>query len=60
MTAPAPIPLASRSAQLMESSEFVHHILVDVVIKTGIVVAALVALALGMRAIWRRSARRRP
>jgi hypothetical protein len=60
MTAPALVPLASRSAQLMESSEFVHHILVDLVIKAGIVVAALVALALGMRTIWRRSARRRP
>lgn len=60
MIAPASLPLASRSTELMESSEFLHHVLVDFAIKAGIVVVALAVLAVGMRAIWRGSPRRRP
>ncbi|MGW4160955.1 hypothetical protein [Streptomyces sp. NPDC004788] len=40
-----------------ESSELLHHLLLDLVIKVVIVVAALTVLALGLRTIWRRADR---
>ena len=42
----------------VESSELLHHLLLDRAIKIGVVVAALVVLALGMAVIWRRAGRR--
>ncbi|WP_185909429.1 hypothetical protein [Streptomyces sp. WAC01280] len=40
-----------------ESSELLHHLLVDRAIKVVIVVLALSILALGMTVIWRRAGR---
>ncbi|MFI8962622.1 hypothetical protein ACIGO8_10930 [Streptomyces sp. NPDC053493] len=39
------------------SAELLHHLLLDRAIKTGVVVVALVVLAVGLRAIWRRAGR---
>ncbi|MFE1907425.1 hypothetical protein ACFW96_27685 [Streptomyces gardneri] len=40
-----------------ESSDLLHHLLMDRAIKAVIVVAALGVLALGMTVIWRRTGR---
>ncbi|MFJ9824939.1 hypothetical protein ACIRSU_11245 [Streptomyces sp. NPDC101160] len=40
-----------------ESSELLHHLLLDLVIKVVIVVAALTVLALGLRTLWHRAGR---
>ncbi|WP_329467980.1 hypothetical protein [Streptomyces sp. NBC_01431] len=40
-----------------ESSELLHHLLLDRAIKVVIVVVALGILALGMTMIWRRTGR---
>ncbi|WP_199862619.1 hypothetical protein [Streptomyces sp. Root431] len=40
-----------------ESSELLHHLLVDRAIKVVIVVLALSILVLGMTVIWRRAGR---
>ena len=39
------------------SSDVLRHLLLDLVLKVVIVVVALGVLALGMRAIWRRTPR---
>ncbi|WP_431676528.1 hypothetical protein [Kitasatospora sp. KL5] len=41
----------------VESSELLHHLLLDRAVKAAIVVVALGVLALGMAAIWRRAGR---
>ena len=41
----------------MESSELLHHLLLDRALKVVIVVVALGILALGMTVIWRKAGR---
>ncbi|MEV6205843.1 hypothetical protein [Kitasatospora sp. NPDC051914] len=41
----------------VESSELLHHLLLDRAVKVAIVVVALGVLALGMVVIWRRAGR---
>jgi hypothetical protein len=43
---------------LAEGGSLLQHLLVDRLIKTGIVIVALVVLAIGMTVIWRRVGRR--
>ncbi|MFF0431315.1 hypothetical protein ACFYU9_03655 [Streptomyces sp. NPDC004327] len=45
------------TALALESSELLHHLLLDRALKVVIVVAALTVLALGLRALWRRAGR---
>ncbi|MFF1919141.1 hypothetical protein ACFVW8_00995 [Streptomyces sp. NPDC058221] len=45
------------TAVAAESSDLVHHLLVDSALKAVIVVVALAVLALGMTVIWRKAGR---
>lgn len=38
----------------LDGSELVHHLLTDLLIKTAIVIGAVVLLAVGMVVLWRR------
>lgn len=42
----------------LDGAEILEHLLIDRLIKIGIVLVALVAIVIGMVIIWRRSGRR--
>lgn len=39
----------------MEGKELLHHLIVDKIVKIGIVLLAIIAIAIGMAVIWRRT-----
>ena len=44
--------------RLADDGSLVQHLVIDQLLKFGIVVVAIVALAIGMAVIWRRAGRR--